>query len=163
MDKERGDKSRIDTAVEPAQGFFDLGMHHEAWASLDELSPKDKGHPLTMALRLDILLALHRYQDAVALGTGACRQWPQKDCFFLGTAFALMTLDDHEKAKALLLAAPCSLHSDAKYWFSLARCQGRTGDTDGARKSVWECINRDRGLRELALDDPDLQAVWKSL
>ncbi len=48
-------------------------MHNEAWAALDALPVEDAAHSLTITLRLDILLALDRVDDVVALGTGACR------------------------------------------------------------------------------------------
>jgi hypothetical protein len=92
--------------------------------------------------------------------TGACRIWPQKEDFFLKTAAALMILDDHEKAKALLWAAPLSLRSRAAYWYDLARCQARTGELEPARMSLQECIRKDKAFRSRALDDPDLEPMW---
>ncbi len=148
--------------MEPAQGFFDLGLYHEAWAALDELPLPNAAHPLTISLRLDILLALHRLDDAVSLGTGSCRAWPQTGGFFLKTASALMGLNDHLKAKALLLAAPLSVRDNATYWYDLARCQGRNGEIERAKSSLKECFGRDKKLRSRALDEPDLEAVWAS-
>jgi predicted Zn-dependent protease len=108
--------------MEPAHGFHELGLHNDAWTALDDLPPEDKAHPLVVMLRLDILLALHRLDDAVVLGTGACRQWPIIDGFFFKTATALIDLSDHQKAKDLLLAGPPSLQQKAVYWYDLARC-----------------------------------------
>jgi predicted Zn-dependent protease len=153
----------IHILMEPAQGFHDLGMFNDAWAALDDLSPEQKAHPQVMLLRLDILLALHRFEDAVVLGTGACRQWPLIDGFFLKTASTLIDLADHERARSLLLTGAPSLQQKAVYWYGLARCHGRLGDVDRARKCLWECINRDKNFRAKALDDPDLEEVWKSI
>ena len=152
----------IGPALEPAQGFYDLGLYHDAWTALDELPVEDAAHSLTISLRLDILMALDRVDDAVALGTGACRLWPQKEDFFLKTAAALMILDDHEKGKTLLWAAPSSLRSRAAYWYDLARCQARTGEVDAAKKSLEECIRKDKAYRARALDDPDLKSMWET-
>jgi predicted Zn-dependent protease len=146
--------------IEPAYGYHGLGLHHDAWTVLDDLSPEEKTHPLVALLRLDILLALHRYDDAVALGTGACRQWPILDGFFFKTATALMHLGDHAKAKDLLLAGPESLPKKAIYWYDLACCQCKLGEVDQAKKSLSECFNRDDSLRAPALDDPDLEPIW---
>jgi predicted Zn-dependent protease len=149
--------------MEAAHGFHELGLHHDAWTVLDDLSPEEKAHPLVAVLRLDILLALHRYDDAVALGTGACRQWPIIDGFFFKTATSLMDLGDHQKAKDLLLAGPESLPQKAVYWYDLACCQCRLGEVGQAKQSIIECFNRDANLRHQALDDPDLAALWESL
>jgi predicted Zn-dependent protease len=153
----------IRDAMQSAQGFYDLGMLTESWTALDDLPSEDKAHSLVIMLRLDILLALHRLDDAVALGTGACRQWPTGNEFFLKTASALIDLTDHQKAKDLLLAGPSSLQENATYWYDLARCYGRLGEVDQGRKCLWECINRDKSFRERALDDPDLEDIWESL
>jgi predicted Zn-dependent protease len=149
--------------VEAAHGFHELGLHHDAWTVLDDLPAEDKAHPLVILLRLDILIALDRWDDAVALGTGACRQWPIIDGFFLKTATALMELQDHQKAKLLLLAGPESLHEKAIYWYDLACCQCRTGEIALAKESIVQCFNREESLRMRALYDPDLEGIWESL
>ena len=149
--------------MEAAHGFHELGMHNDAWAALDNLPPEDKAHPLVVLLRLDILLALERWDDAVALGTGACRQWPIIDGFFLKTTTALMELNEHQKAMHLLLAGPESLHQKAGYWYDLACCQCRLGEVEEAKKSIGQCFERDEILRMRSLYDPDLEAIWDSL
>ena len=149
--------------IEAAHGFHELGLHHDAWEVLDDLPPENKAHPLVVLLRLDILIALDRWDDAVALGTGACRQWPIIEGFFLTTATALMELQDHQKAKLLLLAGPESLQQKAIYWYDLACCQCRTGEIEEAKKSIVECFGRSAAFRLRALYDPDLESIWNSL
>ena len=154
---------RVREKMEAAHGYHELGMHIDAWTALDDLPAEDKAHPLVMLLRLDILLGMDRWDDAVALGTGACRQWPVLDGFFLKTATALIELEDHQKAKLLLLAGPESLQQKSLYWYDLACCQCRIGDIEEAKKSIVECFERDKTLRSKALDDYDLRALWTSL
>lgn len=154
---------RVREKMEAAHGYHELGMHIDAWRVLDDLPAEDKAHPLVMLLRLDILLGMDRWDDAVALGTGACRQWPVIDGFFFKTATALIELEDHQKAKLLLLAGPESLQQKALYWYVLACCQCRTGEVEEAKKSIVECFERDKGLRMRALYDPDLERIWESL
>ena len=149
--------------IEAAHGFHELGMHTDAWTVLDDLPPEDKAHPLVVLLRLDILLGMDRWDDAVALGTGACRQWPVVDGFFFKTVTALIELHEYQQAKDLLLAGPESLQQKAPYWYDLACCQCRTGELEGAKKSIVECFERDQVLRMRALDDPDLESLWESL
>ena len=149
--------------IEAAHGFHELGLHHDAWTVLDDLAPDYKAHPLVVLLRLDILIALDRWDDVVALGTGACRQWPIIDGFFLKTATALIELHDHQKAKLLLVAGPDSLQQKAIYWYDLACCQCKTGELEEAKKSLTECFNREEELRMRALYDSDLERIWESL
>lgn len=149
--------------IEAAHGYHELELHVDAWKVLDDLPAEDKAHPLVVLLRLDILLALDRWDDAVALGTGACRQWPVIDGFFLKTTTALLELKDYQKAKDLLLAGPESLQQKAVYWYDLACCQCMTGEVEQAKRSLIECFNREEVLRMRALYDPDLEAIWESL
>lgn len=149
--------------MEAANGFHELGMHNDAWTALDDPPPEDKSHSLVMLLRLDILLALDRWDDAVALGTGACRQWPIIDGFFLKTVTAVIELHDYQKAKDLLLAGPESLQQKAVYWYDLACCQCRTGEAEEAKKSISECFEREKNLRMRALYDSDLEPIWELL
>ncbi len=149
--------------MEAAHGFHELGMYDDAWTVLDDLPPEDKSHPLVVLLRLDILLGLEQWDDAVALGTGACRQWPVIDGFFFKTVTALIELHEYQKAKDLLLAGPESLQQKAPYWYDLACCQCRTGELEEAKKSIVECFERDQDIRAQALDDPDLEPLWESI
>ena len=154
---------RVREKMEAAHGYHELGMYTDAWTVLDDLSPEDKAHPLVVLLRLDILLALERWDDTVTLGTGACRQWPVIDGFFLKTTTALIELKDYQKAKDLLLAGPESLQQKALYWYDLACCQCRTGEVEHAKKSIVQCFERDEILRLRALYDLDLEGIWESL
>jgi len=153
----------VRAVMEPAQGFLDLGMFDDAWKALDDLLPEDKAHPLVVLLRMDILMGLRRFDDAVAIGTGACRQWPVLDGFFVKTVSALINLADYEKAKEMLLTGPESLHQKAAYWFDLSRCHCRLREFDLAKKSISECIGRDAKYKQRVLDATDLEAVWNSL
>jgi len=154
---------RVREKMEAAHGYHELGMHTDAWTVLDDLPPEDKAHPLVVLLRLDILLGMDRWDDAVALGTGACRQWPVIDGFFFKTTTALIELHEYQQAKDLLLAGPESLQQKAPYWYDLACCQCRTGELEGAKKSIVECFERSEAFRLRALYDPDLEAIWESL
>jgi len=156
-------KRQICAKMEPARGFYALGMFHDALRAIEGLPPDDKAHRLVVMLRLDILLALHRLIDAITVGRGACRQWPFVDVFFLKTVTAFMELNDHQQAKDLLLTGPPSLQQKAIYWYIRARCHSRLEDLGEAKKCLQECFNRDLSFRQRALDEPDLAAVWESL
>jgi predicted Zn-dependent protease len=152
----------LDEHLQRAEGFLELGLHHEAWEELEKLEPAARAHPDVLSLRLDILLALERWEEAIALGTGCCRKWQTHDGFFLRTADALMRLADYEKATALLRSAQETLRSQAEYHYMIARAAALRGLLEDAKKALRDCFHRDKFYRERALDDPDLRPVWDS-
>ena len=55
-----------------AEGFHDLGLHQEAWDTLEELPPIDRVEPLVLELRLRILTAMEKWD----LGEGIANVLP---------------------------------------------------------------------------------------
>jgi len=154
--------SETNDTFEAAEGFFELGLFADAWEELDKLQVADRIHPSVMQMRLDILLALERWEDAVALGTGCCKTWKDHKKFFSGTAKALIKLGDHGTALVLLRMAPADLQAQADYHYMMARCAALLGLSCEARLSLRECFNRQKSYREKCLDDPDFKALWES-
>jgi len=152
--------NRLDSILAPAQGYFELGLFNDAWEELDKLEPKAKAHPDVLLLRLDILLALSRWEDVVTMGIGCCSTWCDFDGFFLKTARALIHLNDFGHAYNLLKNAPESLHALPEYHHEVARCAAKQGLRSEARNALQECFNRDKSYRLRVLDDPDFEAVF---
>ena len=115
----------FDLKLTLARGFLNLSMYHYAWEELEKLSPEATAHPAVLLMKLDIQLALHRWEDAAALGAKCCRDWRTYDEFFLRTASALMHVNDHAKALELLKSGPPELSQRDEYHYAVARCAAR--------------------------------------
>ena len=61
-------------------------------------------------------------------------------------------------ARALVAKDP-----SAKAWLCLARSECRTGDLQVARDCLERAFALDRGLRQAALDEPDLEPLWANI
>src|SRR4051812_46923521 len=48
--------------VRAAQGYFELGMHLEANAELEEIDPFNRAAPEVLALRIDVYRALKKWE-----------------------------------------------------------------------------------------------------
>jgi predicted Zn-dependent protease len=149
--------NRFGASFELAEGFYELGLYVDAWEELDKLPVEVQADPDILSFRLNVLLALNRWDDAVALGAGCCRAFPSRDEFILRTADALVRLTDYEKALALLKGAPATLRAQAESHYMLA------GLVEDAKKALHDCFKKDKFHRQRALDDPDLTAVWDAL
>jgi len=135
----------------------------DAWMELDKLEPKATAHPETLLLRLDILIGLKRWEDAIAMGIGCYRDWSTYDTFFLKTATALIRFGDWQNAYGLLTNAPESLHALPEYHYAIARRVSRQGLIRDAKDALKECFDRDKGYKQRSLDDPDLKRLWDSI
>ncbi len=54
--------------LEPAFGYFDLGMYQDAESHIEGLTKQQKAHPQVTALRLKILVAKEDYEAAIFYG-----------------------------------------------------------------------------------------------
>jgi predicted Zn-dependent protease len=155
--------NRLETELNPARGYFELGLFEDAWAELDKLEPKATAHPETLLLRLDILLALERWEEAVSVGIGCCQKWRNYDSFFMKTATALISFGDWYHSYGLLKNAPETLLKSPEYHYTLARCASRQGLLTNAKEALAECFKLDKSYRKRFLDDEDLERVWDAI
>jgi len=149
--------------LEPAEGYFELGMYREAWKFIEALEPSVRTHPLAILLKIDILAARRKWRDATTLAMDGCAQWPILDSFFLKAGSCLLQQRDYHSAWDMLTIGPDSLTQKPEYYFSMARCEAQLGLYDDARHSLESCFALDGRYRRVALDEPDLQPVWESL
>jgi tetratricopeptide (TPR) repeat protein len=151
--------------LRPAQGFIDLRMFQAAWKTLDDLEPSARAHPETSMLRLEILLAQDKWDEAAALGAGYCQDWPTQGDFFQKTAKVLIKLADYEKALFLLRSAPRSLQQEEEYHYTVASCACRAGRLEEAKAALGECFKRDGSscFWHMAMTDPIFEPIRQSI
>jgi hypothetical protein len=58
----------IQSLLEPFYGYLELEMDSDANDFLEELPNELKSHPLVYSARLDLLMAMARWEDGVILG-----------------------------------------------------------------------------------------------
>lgn len=59
-----------------ATGWLELGSPADAWEALESLSPADRCRPEVFSLRVQILLAMNRAEDAAVIAAGVVRMQP---------------------------------------------------------------------------------------
>jgi tetratricopeptide (TPR) repeat protein len=153
----------IKTLVMPFYGYLELGMDDDANDALDSLPDKLKSHPLVLSARLDQLMVLKKWEDGVSLGQSLCKLWPDGLDMWFRTAFCLHELKRTEEAKQTLLCAPEEIRKTPLFSYNLACYEAQLGRRDEARSLLEECFRKDLSMRADALDDPDLEPVWKFL
>ncbi|MEM6823180.1 MAG: hypothetical protein AAF558_14710 [Verrucomicrobiota bacterium] len=109
--------------IKTATGYFELGMHEDAWEILESLPPKEKTIAPVLDLRLKILTALSQW----ALG--------------------------EEIAKVLLHAGDEERKTVARFHHARGRAMWQSGDFDGARDQIRMAVEAWKDVRKELSDD----------
>ena len=149
--------------MENAQGYLELGMLEDAWNSLEAVETACRGHPDVLTLRLAVLMASKKWDQAVSIGKSLCETQSEDEEAFIQTAYCLHELRQTKEAKKILLAGPKSIQENPLFYYNLGCYEAQLGELEAAKTAVKKAIQIDRVYRRLAMEDPDLQPIRKSL
>jgi tetratricopeptide (TPR) repeat protein len=148
--------------MQPFYGYLHLEMYAEANDELENLPNEAKAHPLVLLGRLELLMEMARWEDGVILGQSLCELWPDEYEFWFKAAYCLHEDKRTAEAKATLIRAPAAIRDTALYCYNLACYETQLGNLGEAKTLLKQCFQKDKRLREGALDDPDLEPLWDS-
>ena len=146
--------------VGASEGYIALGMHQEAWDELETLEPEARAHPDALALRLEIFVALKRYESAAILAEGMIANGDDTPGTWLHGAWAIRRHRTLEDARAFLLRGEAHLENVALFQYNLACYECQLGNMLGAKVRLTRAFELDPALRATALDDEDLWPIW---
>jgi predicted Zn-dependent protease len=149
--------------LEPFLGYLDLEMFDEANDELEALPSEYKTRPEVLSARLELLMAMHRWEDGALLAQSLCRLWPDQHEFYIRTAYCLHELKRTVEAKAVLLNGPETLKDEATYHYNLACYESRLGNIKEAKRHLSVSFRMEKRFKAEALEDPDLEPVWSSV
>jgi predicted Zn-dependent protease len=149
--------------LEPFSGYLDLGMFLEAHDERERLPTQVKTHPAVLSARLELLMEMRRWEDAVILGHSLIKLWPVECDFYIRTAFCLHEMKRTEDARQLLLGGPDQLRTLAVYYYNLACYEAQLGNIPEAKRQLAVSTKMDARYKAESLDDPDLEPVWAGL
>jgi len=152
----------IQSLLEPFCGYVELGMDIEANDALEALPNQVKTHPLVLSARFELLMVTDHWEEGVILGQSLTKLWPQQFNFWFHTAFCLHEMKRTAEAKQTLLNAPEAIRETAQYSYNLACYEAQLGAIAKAKALLKVSFEKDPEMKETALDDPDLEPVWKS-
>lgn len=143
-----------------AQGYSELGLPDLALTELNLLPAGLQTDPMVIETRLSVLMVAKRYKEGLSFALELCRLVPEKGAGFIHCAFCLHELGDSRGARDVLLNGPGTLKADATYYYNLACYETALGNFDEARSNLDVSFAMDKKLREFAMTDPDLEALW---
>ncbi len=150
-------------SLQAAEGYAMLGMHIEAIEELEKARVNFGEHPDLLEAALKLLMRKKAWDAAIKIGRKLCSTAPHLPVGFLHTAYCLHEQGRTEEAKSVLLQGPPDLENEAAYHYNLGCYNAILGNKEAARDHVLQSFKINKGFRQLALDDPDLNSIREFL
>lgn len=146
--------------LEPALGYLALGMHQDAWDELEALPPELRVDDRVLEIRISIYHALKKWESARILAESLASRSPEEVGWWILWAYSLRREKSVAAARAVLLEASVIHPDEALIPYNLACYSCVEGDLIGANGFLNMAFSMDKDLRQVALDDPDLEPIF---
>jgi tetratricopeptide (TPR) repeat protein len=146
-----------------ACAYVEEGMFDEAQAELEKIDPRSRLLPELLAARIPLYRSLEKWEP-MAIAARRLSEWnPEEPGHFVNWAYAITRMESIHAAHAILMRAT-SLHpTDGMIHFRLACYEAQMGRLDRAKAHLKRATEIDAKFRLMALEDPDLEALWVSM
>jgi tetratricopeptide (TPR) repeat protein len=155
--------SEIERHLRAAIGFIELGMLEDAVSELESLPPEDRGRSSVLALRVEIYRTAGNWLLMEVVARELWKRHPDEPVYWTNLAWAVRRLDTLVAARDILLEAVERFPGDAMTHFNLGCYACQLGDIEQAKMRVGKAIELDAKFKLLALDDPDLEPLWREI
>jgi len=150
--------------VEAAQGWLELGNHLEANEELERIAPQLKAHPSVLELRWKIYAQAKKWDACFEIGQSLVNLLPDHDFGYIHRSFALNELKRTEEAFDLLEPAYIQFPRSWTIPYNLACYCAQLNQIEECEQWFKRAMAIDeKAVRKKAIDDPDMQPLWKSL
>jgi tetratricopeptide (TPR) repeat protein len=146
-----------------ATGYVELGMFLEADTELEKIDPFLRAAPEVLALRIEIYRGLQKWELMTELTRRLTEFEPDNPQWPVSLAYATRRGNSIEAAKEILLSAEAKFPKEAVIKYNLACYFCQTKDIENAKNYLKKVFKIDSSWRIAALDDKDLEPLWKTL
>jgi tetratricopeptide (TPR) repeat protein len=147
-------------SIKAAIGYAQLGMWGEALHELDLLSYEDREHPTAVALRVEILNRLGRWDESAALAESLVDRRMQHGALYLAAAEAFRETRSPAQARALLLKGEPLLREEWLWWFEMGCFACYLGELEEAKTRFTRAFEMDPTCRDRIYLDEGLRPLW---
>jgi tetratricopeptide (TPR) repeat protein len=148
-----------------AEGWLELGNALEANAELENITPQLRSHPSVLKLRWQIYAEEKKWEACIDIAVALTNLDPEDPFGWTYHAYALHALKRTQEAWDNLLAVVDRFPQDWLMRYNLAcyACQmGLHEEARGWLERAFLSSDNPVKVKLMALDDPDLQPLWKS-
>lgn len=147
-----------------AEGWLELGNFLAANEELENIAPLFRAHPEVLELRVSILMAGKKWDDALVIAETLTDQLPGRPAAWVAMAECLHQKGETESAYQTLMGIADEFTRHAEITYALARYAALVGEFKEAEE--WLKLAFEAGgpkLKLKALDDPALKEFWEKI
>ncbi len=148
-----------------AEGWLELGNHHEALNELNLVSSAEQGSVEVLGLRWSISAQLKLWEQCVVLADRIIELAPKNVFGWIHRSYALHELKRTSEARDLLQPALKRFPKNETIPYNLACYECQLGNLDEARDWLRRTmkLKNPAELKAQALDDLDLKPLWAEI
>jgi tetratricopeptide (TPR) repeat protein len=148
-----------------AQGWLELGNHIEANEELEKITPRLRAHPHVLEMRWQIYASAKKWDAALDIASAMVQIAPDQSSGWLHRSFSLHELKRTQEARDNLLPVVEIFPDDAIMRYNLACYECQLSRLEQAKEWLQKAfeIGDPAKLKLMALDDPDLEPLWKQI
>jgi len=154
---------KFEQQIQAAEGYAELGMYSEALTELDQLPPEDQERLESLRMRVQIVLQTRDWNSGLKLSRRIAEVFPNESYGFIHAAFCLHETGETQRAKETLLNGPPSLLEEPIYYYNLGCYETVLGNLDQAKAYLRASFRLNKGFRDIARQDPDLNPIRDEL
>ncbi len=148
-----------------AEGWLELGNSREALAELERITVAQQNRLEVLGTRWSITADLKLWDECVGIATRIVELAPKNVFGWIHRSYALHEMKRTQEARDLLLPAVRRFPKNETIPYNLACYECQLGNEAGARQWLKRAMVRSdpEGIRQQALEDPDLQSLWPEI
>ena len=148
--------------LDAAEGWLGLGDWREANEELENIGPQNRAHLEVLFVRFKILSMAKEWAGAYEIARAISEAVPGASFGVFHMAVALHEMKRTEEAWKLLLSVVDNFPDNAYMRYNLACYTCQLGQLKDAMTWLEKAIDLagKNDLRQMALDDPDLEPLW---
>jgi len=149
--------------LEAAEGWIELGNFSEASEELAKISPEFHAHSAVLALRIMLYGKQKQWEPCIPIAESLIAIDPNCPSSWISRSFALHELKRTQEAFDLLLQATDRFPDEETIRYNLACYCAQLGRLEDAKAWLHKAydIGDETTIKLRALDDPDLQPLWR--
>ena len=146
-----------------ATGYLELDMLSDASRELDAVPPEHRESLDVIGIKLSLAMAVKDWSLAAELARHMVTAQPDEPSWWINLAYSVRRCQTIEQAEEILLQAAIQHPKEVMIHFNLACYASVTGRLAIAAERLQQAIALNPKIRQLALEDEDLQPLRESI